>query len=74
MILHNLPARPSITSCFFVATICSKFLYPKQSAPDDTSSDDGEMSRRGQHDGKYELFAEVDDTVHEEIKDLILNG
>jgi len=37
-------------------------------------SDDGDNLLTGEHDGKYELFAEVDNTVREEIKDLVFNG
>jgi len=37
-------------------------------------SDDGEGLQAGNHDGKYELFTEVDNTVREEIKELVFNG
>ena len=53
---------------------CSKFLYPKHDFTSDAMSDDGEISQAGNHAGKYELFTEVDNTVREEIKDLVFNG
>jgi len=54
--------------------VCSKFLYPKRDLANYGLSDDGDSSQAGSHDGKYELFAEVDNTVREEIKDLVFNG
>lgn len=51
----------------------SKFLYPKRDVANDAMSDDGDSLQAGNHDGKYELFAEVDNTVREEIKDLVFN-
>jgi len=49
-------------------------LYPKRDFATDAMSDDGDNLLTGEHDGKYELFAEVDNTVREEIKDLVFNG
>jgi len=49
-------------------------LYPKRDVASDTMSDDGDSLSTANHDGKYELFAEVDNTVREEIKDLVFNG
>jgi len=57
-----------------ISFICSKFLYPKRDFANDAMSDDGDNLQAGNHDGKYELFAEVDNTVREEIKDLVFNG
>jgi len=57
-----------------MSLLCSKFLYPKRDSANDAMSDDGDGSQAGNHDGKYELFAEVDNTVREEIKDLVFNG
>jgi len=51
----------------------SKFLYPRRAVSDDTTSEDGDSTARGERDGKYELFAEVDSTLHDEIKDLVFN-
>ena len=49
-------------------------MYPKRDFATDAMSDDGDNLLTGEHDGKYELFAEVDSTVREEIKDLVFNG
>jgi len=49
-------------------------LYPKRDVANDAMSDDGDGLQAGNDDGKYELFAEVDNTVREEIKDLVFNG
>lgn len=57
-----------------ISIVCSKFLYPKRDFANDAMSDDGDSLQGGNHDGKYELFAEVDNTVREEIKDLVFNG
>jgi len=57
-----------------IGIVHSKFLYPKRDSTSDAMSDDGDGSQGGNHDGKYELFAEVDNTVREEIKDLVFNG
>ena len=54
--------------------VYSKFLYPKRDLSNDAMSDDGDGLQAGNDDGKYELFAEVDNTVREEIKDLVFNG
>jgi len=60
--------------CSDIVFVCSKFLYPKRDFANDAMSDDGDGLQAGNHDGKYELFAEVDNTVREEIKDLVFNG
>ena len=49
-------------------------MYPKRDFASDAMSDDGDGLQTGSLDGKYELFAEVDNTVREEIKDLVFNG
>ena len=41
---------------------------------DSETAESGEAVRRGESDGKYELFAQVDNAIKEEIKDLVLNG
>ncbi len=46
----------------------SRFLYPKEGPADEINED-----RPSEKDGKYELFARLDDTVKEEICDMILN-
>jgi len=51
-------------------TDSSKFVYPKKQT-DDLPSSGGDEDRM-ESDGKYELFQQVDDTVAEEIKELIL--
>ena len=61
-------------ACSDIVFVCSKFLYPKRDFANDAMSDDGDGLQAGNHDGKYELFAEVDNTVREEIKDLVFNG
>jgi len=60
--------------CSDIVFVCSKFLYPKRDFANDAMSDDGDGLQAGNNDGKYELFAEVDNTVREEIKDLVFNG
>jgi len=63
--------------CLFnneVNFVYSKFLYPKRDFANDAMSDDGDSLQSGNPDGKYELFAEVDNTVRDEIKDLVFNG
>ena len=50
--------------------LCSKFLFPKQNA----ASDEAESTLVGSTDGKYELFAQVDKVIVDEIRDLVLNG
>ncbi|KAK2168671.1 hypothetical protein LSH36_15g15019 [Paralvinella palmiformis] len=50
----------------------SKFLYakPETSVSDRTDSDAGESAPT---DGKYELFAQINTTIKDQLKDLILN-
>ncbi len=48
----------------------SKYIYPK---PDASGlGDNAEMM--GNKDGKYELFAQLDETIRREISQLILQG
>ena len=58
-----------------VFSISSKFLYPLKSRPEHlgpaSNEDNGD---RGESDGRYELFAQLDNTVTEEIKELVLGG
>jgi hypothetical protein len=49
-------------------------LYPKRESTDDAASDEADTVMSDEQDGKYELFAEVDRTVREEFKDLVMNG
>jgi len=51
----------------------SKFLYPKRDSGNDAGSDDGETTLRGKGDGRYELFANIEETVREELSDLVVN-
>ena len=57
----------------FISFGCSKFLYakPETSVSDRTDSDAGESAPT---DGKYELFAQINTTIKDQLKDLILNG
>ena len=51
----------------------SRFLYPKAEESNllDVSDD---RVQRGEPDGKYELHAQIDNAIKEEIKQLMLDG
>jgi hypothetical protein len=52
----------------------SKYLYPRCDLADESATNDTDIAADDKHDGKYELFADIDRTVQEEFKDLVLNG
>ena len=57
--------------------LLSRFLYPKPvAALEETpaGADKEEEISEGQRDGQYELFTQVDDTIRDQIQDLILTG
>ena len=57
---------------FFI--ICSHFLYPKsEENTNDVEAVDDKV-QRGELDGKYELHAQIDDAIKDEMKQLMLNG
>ena len=60
----------------FSTLVFSQFIYPEKGEPDNTLSlnDDDDAQPRGDTDGKYELFSQVNNTVVENIKELILGG
>jgi len=53
-------------------TDSSKFLYPLRALPEHLGSAAQEENDTAEHDGKYELFTQVDNTVRDEIKELVL--
>ena len=54
---------------------CSQFLFPKKELAGDLADRaNDDAVRRGEVDGKYELFAQLNNSIKDEIKDLILNG
>ena len=54
----------------------SKFIYPKRETQEDKadSSEDETTPRARPLDGKYELFTQLDNTIADEICNLVLNG
>ena len=71
--------RPQASQTLYVYDIFvyfSKFIYPKRETQEDKgdSSEDETTPRARPLDGKYELFTQLDNTIADEICNLVLNG
>ena len=74
--MFGFPLTSSESQLLHCFTFDSKVLFPKE-VKDQTMQKDaqnGESVRRGGLNGQYEVFTEVNLSLQEQLKDLILNG